>query len=95
MAYVISMLSGRARTLFPVTDIMNDSSFKGSALIDSGAEGNFIDEDWARERDLPIHSLNLPIIAHSLDGRKLMTISSITSPVSVVTSGNHWEELEL
>lgn len=74
---------------------MNDSSFKGSALIDSGAEGNFIDEDWAHDRGLPIQSLNLPIIAHSLDGRKLMTISSITDPVSVVTSGNHREELEL
>lgn len=68
---------------------MNDTSFKCSALIDSGVEGNFIDKDWARERGLPIHPLNPPITAHSLDGPKLMAISSIT------TSGNHREELEL
>lgn len=84
-----------SRTLLPVMVMMNDSSFNGSALIDSGVEGNFIDEDCAQERGLPIHCLNPPIIAHSLDGRKLMTISSITSLVSVVTSSNHLEELEL
>lgn len=73
----ISPVQG-SRTLLLETVIRNDTSFKGSALIDSVGEGNFIDENYARERALPIYSLNPPITAHSLDGHKLMTISFIT-----------------
>lgn len=84
-----------SRTLLPVTVIRNGTSFRGSALIELGAEMNFTDDDWAHERALPIYPLNPPITAQSLVGRKVMTILSITGPVSVVTSVNHQEELEL
>ncbi|RXN38261.1 Retrotransposon-derived PEG10 [Labeo rohita] len=51
---------------------------RGSALIDSGAEGNFIDEEWARARGILLQPLSSPIIAHGLDGRPLMRLSQIT-----------------
>ncbi|KAI2646142.1 Transposon Tf2-9 polyprotein [Labeo rohita] len=65
----------------------------GSALIDSGAEGNFIDEEWARARGILLQPLSSPIIAHGFDGRPLMRLSQITDSVSLLTSGNHREEI--
>lgn len=43
------------------------SSFPCSALIDSGAEGNFIDESWAIEHGIPLHELSDPPPAFALD----------------------------
>uniref|UniRef100_A0A9J7Y6K0 Gypsy retrotransposon integrase-like protein 1 n=1 Tax=Cyprinus carpio carpio TaxID=630221 RepID=A0A9J7Y6K0_CYPCA len=83
----------RSRTHLSVSLFTKHSLFKASALVDSGAEGNFIDEEWARARDIPIQSLQSPIVAHGLDGQPLMQISRITDSVSVLTSGNHREDL--
>uniref|UniRef100_A0A8C1MYK4 Gypsy retrotransposon integrase-like protein 1 n=1 Tax=Cyprinus carpio TaxID=7962 RepID=A0A8C1MYK4_CYPCA len=68
----------RSRTHLSVSLFTKHSLFKASALVDSGAEGNFIDEEWARARDIPIQSLQSPIVAHGLDGQPLMQISRIT-----------------
>ncbi|KAL0165682.1 hypothetical protein M9458_037526, partial [Cirrhinus mrigala] len=89
---VISPTHG-SRTKLSVSIITKHASFKGSALIDSGAEGNFIDEEWARARGILLQPLSSPIIAHGFDGRPLMRLSQITDSVSLLTSGNHREEI--
>ncbi|RXN25002.1 Retrotransposon-derived PEG10 [Labeo rohita] len=71
---VISSTHG-SRTKLSVSIITKHASFKGSALIDSGAEGNFIDEEWARTRGILLQPLSSPIIAHGFDGRPLMRLS--------------------
>ncbi|XP_064798937.1 chloride intracellular channel protein 4-like [Oncorhynchus masou masou] len=43
-----------SRTTFPVHLRWPGSSASCSALIDSGAEGCFMDETWAREHDIPL-----------------------------------------
>lgn len=64
-------------------------SFPCSALIDSGAEGNFIDESWAIEHGIPLHKLPDPPTA--FDGRVLSNIHRATVAVSLSISGNHQE----
>lgn len=64
-------------------------SFPCSALIDSGAEGNFIDESWAIEHGIPLHKLSDPPTA--FDGRVLSNIHRATVAVSLSISGNHQE----
>lgn len=83
-----------SRTLIPASVLLNGSVIKCSVLIDSGAEGNFVDVEWAHHYGLPIHSLSSPLIVHSLNGQQLMAVTQITGPVSLITSGNHREEIE-
>ncbi len=64
-----------------------------SALIDSGAEGNFIDERWAREHDTPLVDLEDTTTVFALDGRVLSTVHRVTIPVSLTVSGNHQDTI--
>ncbi|RXN35611.1 Pol poly [Labeo rohita] len=68
----------------PVKQSRPPQRVNGSALIDSGAEGNFIDEEWARARGILLQPLSSPIIAHGLDGRPLMRLSQITDSTNDV-----------
>ncbi|KAI2656613.1 Transposon Tf2-9 polyprotein [Labeo rohita] len=51
-----------------------------SALIDSGAEGNFIDEDWALQHGVPLQELVDPLPVFALDGSVLSKILRVTIP---------------
>lgn len=84
----------RSRTHLSVSLFTKHALFKASALIDPGAEGNFIDEDWAHAWDIPIQPLQSPIVPHGLDRQPLMQISCFTDSVSVLTSRNHREDLK-
>ena len=48
-----------------------DNSIPASALIDSGAEGNFVDADFARKHDLPITQKKDTSEIKGIDGRTL------------------------
>ncbi|KAL0185307.1 hypothetical protein M9458_021004, partial [Cirrhinus mrigala] len=50
------------------------------ALIDSGAEGNFMDEDWALDHSIPLRVLDDPSTTYALDGHILSKISRATVP---------------
>ncbi|RXN17601.1 retrotransposon-derived PEG10 isoform 1 [Labeo rohita] len=67
-----------SHTTLSVSIITKHASFKGSAVIDSGAEGNFIDEEWARAWGILFQPLPSPLIAHGFDGQPLMRLSQIT-----------------
>ncbi|KAG1928308.1 retrotransposable element [Pimephales promelas] len=47
------------------------TSVSGTALVDSGAEGNFVDETWAREQGIPLIDLKSSTPLFALDGSSL------------------------
>ncbi|KAI2665770.1 Transposon Tf2-9 polyprotein [Labeo rohita] len=59
------------RCEIPVLLISDGISIKTTALIDSGAAGNFIDKDFVRSNQLPNLSCVSPVSVAALDGRPL------------------------
>ncbi|KAL0146514.1 hypothetical protein M9458_058145 [Cirrhinus mrigala] len=60
-----------SRCEVPVILKTKDISVKTTALIDSGAAGNFIDRDFVATNHLPILSCAPPVAVAALDGRTL------------------------
>ncbi|KAG1927216.1 hypothetical protein F2P79_024405 [Pimephales promelas] len=77
-ASVISS-SPRSRTTISAVLRLAGLSASALALIDSGAEGNFIDEKWAREHKIPLIYLTEAASVFSLDGRELSSVRRVTS----------------
>ncbi|XP_056602384.1 uncharacterized protein LOC130419568 [Triplophysa dalaica] len=67
------------------------SSHSGLALLDSGAEGNFIDRETARRWNIPSVPLSTPVPARSLGGALLFTITHCTPclPCGLFTPSSH------
>lgn len=80
-------------TSLPISIHWSDSSVFCSALIDSGAEGNFLDETWALEQGIPLIDLRDSTPLFALDGSSLPRIQRRTSPLSLTVSGNHKETI--
>jgi transposase InsO family protein len=83
----------RTRTTFSTALHWPGSSVSCQALIDSGAEGSFIDEAWALEQGIPLIDLNQPTSVFALDGSVLEKVHRATIPVSLTVSGNHRETI--
>ncbi|KAG1934069.1 retrotransposable element [Pimephales promelas] len=58
-------------TTLPVHLQWSSSSVSCSAMIDSGAEGNFVDEEWARQQGIPLTCLKHSTPLFALDGSSL------------------------
>ena len=71
----------------------NNKTHDARALVDSGAEGNFLDIRLAHELHLPISSLPHQISVSALNGQPLPNISLSTGPITLITSGNHTETI--
>ncbi|MGL5581798.1 MAG: retropepsin-like aspartic protease family protein, partial [Cetobacterium sp.] len=71
----------------------SESSTSCSALLDSGAEGNFIDESWAVEQGIPLLSLRDSTPLYALDGSALPGVRQRTVPLTLTVSGNHNETI--
>lgn len=65
------------------------TTFLCKALIDSGAEGNFLDRKTALKLGVPLVPLNHSISVSALWGQSLPPITHVTEPVSLITSSNH------
>ncbi|KAL0147024.1 hypothetical protein M9458_057548, partial [Cirrhinus mrigala] len=65
------------------------------ALVDSGAEGNFMDFDFAHRLHIPVVPLTHKITVNALNGQALPDITHTTGPVTLVTSSNHLESITL
>ncbi len=65
------------------------------ALIDSGAEGDFMDIELARHWSIPVFSLAKSFSANTLCGTPLTKITAISGLVPLIISGNHTEEIRL
>ncbi len=71
----------------------SSATYDCQALIDSGAECNFLDSDLAYRLKLPVVALSKPIAVHALNGLSLPSITHTTGPVRLITSGNHIETI--
>ncbi len=85
--------SHKARTFLAAHLRCGGSTFSCTALVDSGAEGNFMDERWALDHGIPVQELDNPPTVYALDGRILSKILRATAPVSLTISGNHQETI--
>lgn len=81
------------RTTFSVHLRWPGSAVSCQALIDSGAEGSFVDEAWAREQGIPLIELKDSTPVYALDGSILARVRCATVPVSLTVSGNHRETI--
>ncbi|KAI5115419.1 hypothetical protein M0805_004368 [Coniferiporia weirii] len=52
----------------PITMIVHDQNVSTNALIDSGAEGKFIDTKFIIKHRIPTKPLNRPIQVQNVDG---------------------------
>nr|XP_008302615.1 PREDICTED: uncharacterized protein LOC103374318 [Stegastes partitus] len=66
-----------------------------TVLIDSGADDNFIDQEFATQIRAPLELLDTPKIINALDGRLLATVTDRTRPLSMIISGNHRETIQM
>ncbi|KAJ8381196.1 hypothetical protein SKAU_G00019740 [Synaphobranchus kaupii] len=87
--------SSKHRTCLPVIIGWGGQLRKTTALIDSGAEENFLDAGAAVAWGVPITNMEHPLVANSLNGQLLAKITHISSPLSLRISGNHHEETKL
>lgn len=85
--------SSLAATLLSVKLLCSSATYDFQALIDSGAEGNFLDSDLAYSLKLPVVALPQPIAVHALNGLSRPSITHTTGPVRLITSGNHTETI--
>ncbi len=90
-----TVISPSTRSRTTISAVLRWAGFTvtGLALVDSGAEGSFIDERWAIEQGIPLQDLNDTTTVFAVDGRALSSVRHITCPVSLTVSGNHRETI--
>ncbi len=89
----ISLNKTSANTLLPVRLQWAARSQECKALVDSGAEGNFLDFSFAKHLHIPIITLDHRIVVKALNGQSLPPVTHSTTPVTLITSGNHTERI--
>ncbi len=88
-----TQLPSGGRCEFQASLLVKGAVYQVGALIDSGAEGNFMDSGLARRLGLPSVALADPILARTLCGTLLTRITHATKFVTLTLSGNHAEEI--
>lgn len=63
------------------------------ALVDSGAQNSFLDQELVVQVGCGLEPLPSPYTATVLDGRVIARVSHRTMPVTLITSGNHSETI--
>jgi len=89
----ISLNKTLANTLLPVRLQWAARSQECKALVDSGAEGNFLDFSFAKHLHIPIITLDHRISVKALNGQSLPSVTHSTTPITFITSGNHTERI--
>ena len=64
------------------------------ALVDSGAEGNFLDQQVAVQMGISLLPLEQPQTALAVDGRLLARVTHRSEPLTLTLSGNHRETIQ-
>lgn len=72
-----------------------DLSVPVAALMDSGAEDNFVDGELVLQLGIPTEPLEMPLTARTLNGLRLTRVLHRTVQVPMIISGNHGEEVVL
>ncbi|XDV25611.1 hypothetical protein PO909_029502 [Leuciscus waleckii] len=87
--------SSPSSTLLPVRLRWAAGTHDCHALLDLGAEGNFMDRKLAHKLHIPVTTLTHSISVNTLNGQSLPSITLTTKPITLTTSGNHTETLSL
>ncbi|KAJ8369357.1 hypothetical protein SKAU_G00093850 [Synaphobranchus kaupii] len=79
---IVNVSYEEARILQPIIDSETDEEEQDvvSVLVDSGADGNFIDADLVSQLHLPSVPLQTPLEALAIIGIPLSRITHVTSP---------------
>ncbi|KAL0169495.1 hypothetical protein M9458_034091, partial [Cirrhinus mrigala] len=85
--------SSSTSTLLPVRLRWQNYDHHCTALLDSGAEGNFMDYSFALRNHVPLSSLTNTIAVSALNGQTLPKITLTTDPITLTVSGNHSESI--
>lgn len=64
-------------------------------LVDSGADESFIDESIVNQHSIPVVPLSDTRTIYAVNGSVLAQVTHQTQPVTMLTSGNHREEIQL
>lgn len=96
----VGILTGATANVFthlscPAKLIFQTVSYACNALIDSGAEQNFLDETLAQNLGLPLVSLSETLQVSALNGGHLASITHRTQDITLILSGNHSEKISL
>ncbi len=89
----VSLNKASSTTLLPVRLQWAAGRHDGTALLDSGAEGNLLDISLAQLLHIPMVSLRHKVSVCALNGQSLPEISLSTVPITLITSGNHSETI--
>ncbi|KAL1021133.1 hypothetical protein UPYG_G00009230, partial [Umbra pygmaea] len=84
--------NSRTRTTLQAVLITQGQSFPCLALLDSGADDSFIDDEMVQQMGIATMPLQRNIEARTIDGRLLSKISLRTEPLTLQISGNHFED---
>ena len=79
---------------FEVTLSWEGRTLSVGAIIDSGADGNFLDAELAQSAELPLVTLESPLTVSALDGHSLGPLTRRSRPLKMTISGNHVEEID-
>ncbi|KAI2653996.1 Transposon Tf2-9 polyprotein [Labeo rohita] len=85
--------SSSTSTLLPVRLRWQNYDHHCTALLDSGAEGNFMDYSFALRNHVPLSPLTNTIAVSALNGQTLPKITLTTDPITLTVSGNHSESI--
>ncbi|KAL0191918.1 hypothetical protein M9458_010214, partial [Cirrhinus mrigala] len=85
--------TSRDATHLPIKILWDSDTYSCEALIDSGAEGNFLDFNLARKLKVPVFVLKDSISVIALSGQSLSPVTHTTGLIRLVTSGNHTENI--
>ncbi len=86
--------SSFSATHLPVKLKLHSLVYDCEALVDSGAEGNFLDINIAHSLKIPMVALSQSISVVALNGQPLPSISNTTVTLRLITSGNHSENID-
>lgn len=60
-----------------------------TALVDSGADENFLDANLAAQAGVACEQLDTPVRANALDGKLFALVTHRTKSLHLILSGNH------
>ena len=86
-------MSRSSRQLTTVQLLVHSQWHSLQALVDSGADENFMDIRLADELKLEREQLQDPLEASALDGRLMYRVIHRTQPVQLIVAGNHLETI--
>ncbi|XP_069610855.1 zinc finger protein 729-like [Ranitomeya imitator] len=80
---------------FPIKILCSGKWISSSAMIDSGAGGNFMDIAFAKEHGIKIQQRASPITMETVDGSPLISgpVDQETVPLEILLEPNHQEQL--